>query len=147
MNLSVTLPESLRTTFGLRNFPGKVFCVDLDASYNDQIVVAVLGDGKPMHFLRESLTNVLGHVVPIRGNSFVFEPGLFHNAPSMRFGFVSQIWHWISTLEKQGKLKDVICADEKGDILDPPYDNSQIPHMVEENVEESSEPRWWMLMR
>jgi hypothetical protein len=66
MKLSIVLPDSMKTTFGLRNFPGCTFCVDLDASYDNQIVVAIVKNGETMHFLRESFTNVLGHIVPIK---------------------------------------------------------------------------------
>jgi hypothetical protein len=66
MTLSVVLPDSMKTTFGLRNFPGKTFCVDLKASYDDQIVVAIVKNGETMHFLRESFANVMSHIVPIK---------------------------------------------------------------------------------
>jgi hypothetical protein len=60
-----SLPVTMQGEFGLAAFPGRVFVVNEQASWDDQIVVDVVKDGKRMNFGRESLSALVHLIRPI----------------------------------------------------------------------------------
>lgn len=65
MKINFEVPEKLSGRFGLRGFPGSVFVVNLDYSYDDQIVIDIVKDGKNLNFSRGTLAELLREVVSL----------------------------------------------------------------------------------
>lgn len=76
---------------------------------------------------------------------FVFETGSFHPAKKKEFETLAEVWGFVTSLRDTGKLADVVCCDENGEILDPPYYNEQIPGLIEEKIDGFDQPRMWLL--
>jgi len=80
-----------------------------------------------------------------------YSTGAYHSAPDMLFENVLEAWGVVQYLHAMGRLIDVVCCTEDGDIVSPPYDNSQIPGIIEERIADRvgthPEPRRWILQR
>jgi hypothetical protein len=78
-------------------------------------------------------------------SQFVFETGSFHPAKRKEFVTLAEVWGFVTSLRDEGKLVDVVCCDENGEILNPPYHNEQTPGLIEEKIDGSDQPRMWLL--
>lgn len=78
---------------------------------------------------------------------YVYVCGLCHPASDLTFVGLESVWSFVKYLQTSNRFRDVVCCTPSGDILNPPYDNSQIPGIIEEIVNDYNNPRRWILHR